>query len=275
MAPSARLSRLLSTALLPALLLVMLALGRPPAAGATQAAPATWHVLVGGEAGVEPGEQGPVPRWTFMRFYPAHITVNVGDTIHWTLASTELHTVSFLAPGQALPAFEVPEGGGGQRMLLNPQVAFPAGGPRYDGTAYANSGQLDKGGQAPTDYSLTFTTAGTYPYLCIVHAHPGADGKPEGMLGVVTVQPAGTAYPQTQAQIDATAAAQLAADGRMATQAEPTATRVTTAPGPGGTTTYNVNVGYGDMLMDYMRFAPTGMCQKWDEAGCRELSRTA
>ncbi len=112
-------------------------------------------------------------------------------------------------------------------------------------------------GQAPQDYSLTFTEAGTYPYLCIVHTHPGADGTPEGMLGVVTVQPAGTPYPQTQAQIDAAAGAQLATDTRMATQAEPAATQVTAAPGPGGTTTYNVNVGYGDMLMDYMRFAPS------------------
>ena len=248
-------ARILGIAALVALLLMTL--GPGAAAAAPQAAPATWHVVIGGEAGVEPVEQGPVPRWTFMRFYPAAITIDVGDTIHWTLATTELHTVSFLAPGQALPAFEVPEGGGGQRMLINPQVAFPAGGPRYDGTAYANSGQLDKGGQAPTDYSLTFTEAGTYPYLCIVHTHPGADGKPEGMLGVVTVQPAGAPYPQTQAQIDAAAAAQLATDTRMATQAEPAATQVTTAPGPNGTTMYNVNVGYGDMMMDYMRFAPS------------------
>ena len=86
----------------------------------------------------------------------------------------------------------------------NPAAVAPSGGPDYDGTGIANSGLLTLG----NTYKLGFTKAGSYSFLCLVHA---------GMAGTVHVQPAGSAYPKTQAQVDRAAhvtANRLLADGR-------------------------------------------------------------
>jgi plastocyanin len=103
------------------------------------------------------------------------------------------------------------------------------------------------GPQFPTEYRLTFTQAGTYDYNCLFHTT---------MTGTVVVQDAGSAYPKTQDQIDAEAQAQIAADTQAAMKAETQAQQVTSQPGPNGTTTYAVNMGWGDGTMAYLRFAP-------------------
>jgi plastocyanin len=57
----------------------------------------------------------------------------------------------------------------GDRLYHNPRIFFPSGGRTYSGTGYVNSGvppDLSK----PFRYSLTFTKAGTYNYLCLLHA---------------------------------------------------------------------------------------------------------
>src|SRR5438270_13763344 len=61
------------------------------------AAPAaqSWHLEVGAES--------PDHAVQMLQFYPAAITVNVGDTITWTNPNAELHTVTFLAPAQEPP----------------------------------------------------------------------------------------------------------------------------------------------------------------------------
>jgi plastocyanin len=118
-------------------------------------------------------------------FLPGSLTVDVGDSITWHLDSGEFHTVTFLS-GAAAPPF-VTIGPNGPD--LNPAAIVPSGGPTYDGSGIANSGLLVKGQQ----WTLGFTKAGTYPFLCLIHA---------GMTGTVTVHDAGTPYPRTQAAYD-------------------------------------------------------------------------
>ena len=118
-------------------------------------------------------------------FLPRDLTVDVGDTITWSLNSGEFHTVTFLSGADAPPLITF----GPTGPEFNPAVVAPSGGPTYDGTGIANSGLLTLGQK----YTLGFSKAGTYQFLCLVHA---------GMAGVVHVQDAGAAYPKTQAQYD-------------------------------------------------------------------------
>src|SRR5438105_15959670 len=118
-------------------------------------------------------------------FAPNQITVNVGDTVTWKLDSTEFHDVLFTS-GAPAPNFVLP---GPDGVFLNPVAAMPAGGATYDGTGVVGSGLLNKG----QTYSLTFSKAGTFTYLCAIHA---------GMGGSVKVVDNGQGV-DTQAAVDA------------------------------------------------------------------------
>jgi plastocyanin len=108
-------------------------------------------------------------------FFPRALTVNVGDTVHWTFnRQWPEHTVTFLS-GATSPDVDVQEGG---KFYLNPRVAFPAGAGTYNGAGYANSGMPPDPTKA-FSYTLTFTKPGTYHYLCLLHP---------GMEGTVTVR---------------------------------------------------------------------------------------
>jgi plastocyanin len=120
-----------------------------------------------------------------LEFAPANITINAGDTVTWSLDSTEFHDVIFTGGGQP-PEFVQP---GPDGVFVNPEAAFPQGESSYTGNGVAGSGLLNKG----QTYSLTFPDAGTYTYYCAIHP---------GMVGSVQVQPAGQPA-DTQASIDA------------------------------------------------------------------------
>ncbi len=122
-----------------------------------------------------------------LRFIPAQLNVGVGDTVNWTNNTGVPHTVSFLSgtPDQDL-VLPQPQPGGPPQLLVNPQVLFPTKpSQNYDGTGFFNSGfittdpALSTGG---TSFSLTFTKAGTYTYLCFLH-------DDQGMVGTVVVGP--------------------------------------------------------------------------------------
>jgi plastocyanin len=219
-------------------------------AGAASASPTVWTVLVGGEAAISPQEYGPSGAWQFMRFYPENITINVGDKIVWKLKGSEPHTVTFLAPGEMIPNLIMPENNTSERLILNPLLVLPEGGSTYNGTALTGSGQLDIEPNFPREYNLTFTKPGTYEYICGFHSM---------MKGNVTVQPAGTPYPKTQDQIDSEAAKQLSADMEAALLAVPKAENVSIRPGPNATTIHDVNLGYGNGIISWMRFVPTNL----------------
>jgi plastocyanin len=152
--------------------------------------PTTWTVLSGSES-ADMAIQG-------MAFLPGEIFIHPGDTVKWVANSAEIHTVTFLAAGQALQPY-------------NPATdASPSGpGSSYDGTSYYNSGIFATHDPSlPTSYSLTFPTTGDFTYYCLVHGNM--------MKGIVHVTDPAIPYKFTQAEYDAqaaTGAAAIIADG--------------------------------------------------------------
>jgi plastocyanin len=143
-----------------------------------RAGPMTWTANVGGSSS-DGALQG-------YNFYPSNMTIDVGDSIAWTIASTNSHTITLFPTGQG------PKPG--------PPDPAPHGGSTFDGTTLVSSGAMSKSGV----YRLKFTKAGTYAVYCLFH-------QPE-MLGTVTVQAAGSAYPKSQEQYQTQGAAATAAD---------------------------------------------------------------
>ncbi len=118
-----------------------------------------YEVVVGGSTA--PGDD-------VMQFFPATASVKVGDTIKWGADDNAPHTVTFNAPPgppQGDP-FEIPR---------TPNTTF-------DGNGFTHSGILfDVPDPAfYQTYELTFTAAGSFQYICILHA-------PQGMAGTVVV----------------------------------------------------------------------------------------
>ena len=164
------------------------------AAVASDGSATSWTVQVGAESG-DQAMQG-------MAFLPSNVFINAGDTVNWAANSAEIHTVTFLAPGQSLDSMQPFD-------PSNPLELFPTPQTSYDGT-YTNSGVLtnvsNSGFPSATTYHLTFPSTGDFTYYCLVHGMV--------MTGVVHVRQAGTPYPFTQAQYDKQATAQVRATVR-------------------------------------------------------------
>lgn len=187
-------------------LLVMVAIsfliGLPgrPAHGASNT---TWTVVVGGA-----NKDSSVAS---SGFFPHTLTVAVGDTVHWIFdGQWPEHTVTFLSGAQP-PAPDVEQGG---KSYLNPRVAFPAGGPTYDGAGFHNSG-MPPDPTKPFSYTLTFTKPGTFAYLCLLH--PGHEGT------VIVKSRAGETPAQATARGQRELGAALGAGDHAYSQWRPTA----------------------------------------------------
>jgi plastocyanin len=151
---------------------------------------------------ISAGAEAPNGDIQLLEFAPVTTTINVGDTVTWSLDSTEFHDIVFTGGGNP-PDFVQP---GPDGVFINPQAALPQGGSTYDGSGFAGSGLLNKG----DTYSLTFTNPGTYTYYCAIHA---------GMAGNIQVLPSGQAA-DTQAAIDARRSQQI--NTEIATKGVPT-----------------------------------------------------
>jgi plastocyanin len=213
--------------------------------GGALAAPAhaatTWNVVVGGDSSDRALQA--------QAFLPTSITIDQDDTITWTTGAEFVHTVTFLSGGPA-PAVVAAEG----NIVIQPAAtAFPAGGPNYDGSGLVNSGLLEGKGKT---FSLTFTTAGTYGYVCLLHP---------GMAGQVVVQASGSAYPLTQAQVDAQASAELYDKLGRANQLLQSA-GVSSKPNGNGTTNYTVVNGAGGNQASVLRFLPVDLTVKANDS---------
>ena len=84
-------------------------------------------------------------------------------------------------PGREAPDFivPIPQEQGPPILQVNPDVAFPAKpAGEFDGTGYYSSG-LFGAGPLPggMNFSMTFSKAGTYDYVCSVHKELGMAGK--------------------------------------------------------------------------------------------------
>ncbi len=114
------------------------------------------------------------------QFFPATVNVSTGDTVHWTIDTTTPHTVTFNpdsfqgdplhTPGTTNTTFD----GTG---LSNSGIIAPADDPLS--AAFTSSG---------TSYSLKFTKAGNYQYICLLHSE-------EGMVGAINVSQATSQSP--------------------------------------------------------------------------------
>jgi plastocyanin len=115
-----------------------------------------------------------------LRFFPKTLHVATGGTVTFKVTSKpEAHTFSF-GPQKFLEdtanAFVAPVNGA---LQFNPLVAFPSEAPpavpSYDGTAHGNgfisTGVLDgdPASPQPTTAKITFTKAGSYGFICLIH----------------------------------------------------------------------------------------------------------
>jgi len=99
-----------------------------------------------------------------IRYAPATLTVQVGDTVRWTNRDVVPHTVT-------------------------PTDKAAWGSP---GSGDASATWLAQG----ETWSFTFTEPGTYRYFCIPHASKQANGEYAGMVGTVVVSESSVAGPK-------------------------------------------------------------------------------
>ncbi len=121
------------------------------------------EVAVGGGDGVS----------TVMRFFPADLTVHVGDTVRFVNRDPYTpHTVTFGA--------EPPGGDQGLVAPANRSFPFNTATP-YDGSFNLSSGFMLSFLPWGNMFNVTFTAAGTYDYICGLH-------DVMGMVGTITVE---------------------------------------------------------------------------------------
>jgi plastocyanin len=148
------------------------------------ALPAQWLANVGAETPDESSQAN--------AFLPNEIWVHAGDNITWTFVPVnEIHTVTFLMPGQVRPSMGACE---------------VASGSSFDGTSCVSSAPSSNG----TKYTVTFPTAGNYKLVCLVHLN---------MNGTIHVLPTSATLPYSQSFYSTEAATQatdLLLDGDVA-----------------------------------------------------------
>ena len=120
-------------------------------------------------------------------FLPNEIWIHAGDSITWTFASADVHSVTFLTVGQVYP-FDFTQG--------CPPIT-PSGLP-FDGSSCVSSPPLVLG----QTYQVVFPKAGNYEIVCLVHAQ---------MFGTIHVLDATLPLPYDQASYDEQAKEQVKA----------------------------------------------------------------
>ncbi len=156
-----------------------------PAAFAAPGAGQTLVVSAGPPLKAPP--PGISPHSDVLAFFPARLTVHVGDTVKWDFAG--FHTVTF--PGRKVPfpfirAFGkqpvVNDAAGNPffwsgvapQLAVGPLAIAPLGGATISDPSQTRSSGLLRIFQStqkhpPAPYSLTFVRPGTYRFLCAVH----------------------------------------------------------------------------------------------------------
>lgn len=134
-----------------------------------------WHATVGAQSD-DMAKQA-------LAFLPNEIWIHAGNTITWTFQSDEIHTLTFLTPGQVEPSFQVGCPG------------FSTGTATFDGSSCVTTPPMVKG----QTFTVTFPKAGNYKFDCLVH---------NTMTGAIHVLKASEALPHNQDFYDNEAAAQ-------------------------------------------------------------------
>jgi plastocyanin len=136
-----------------------------------------WNATVGGQS-ADLSQQA-------VAFLPNEIWIHAGDSITWTFASGDIHTVTFLTVGQVYP-FDETQG--------CPPIT-PSGSP-FDGSSCVSSADLTLG----QTYQVIFPNAGNYEIVCLVHAQ---------MFGIIHVLDPTLPLPYDQKFYDEQAKEQL------------------------------------------------------------------
>jgi plastocyanin len=121
---------------------------------------------------------------TIFRFFPTTKNVPVGTTVTFAMSAktTEVHTISF-GPADYLTGiangFIGPDPANPQGLpVVSAIAAYPSDVPTlpaYDGTShgngYLNGGIIDRDAATPSggETRITFSKAGTYNYICLIH----------------------------------------------------------------------------------------------------------
>jgi plastocyanin len=148
------------------------------------ASQAQWLANVGAETPDESSQAN--------AFLPNEIWVHAGDNITWTFVPVnEIHTVTFLTPGQVRPSAG---------------ACVESSGTSFDGTSCVSSAPSLNG----ATYTVTFPTAGNYKLVCLIHLN---------MNGTIHVLPATATLPFNQSFYNSEAASEatdLLLDGVVA-----------------------------------------------------------
>ncbi len=124
-----------------------------------------WQATVGGQS-QDMGKQA-------IAFLPNELWIHAGDSINWTSASNDIHTVSFFVAGQTVNFFPVGCPG------------FSPSGTSFDGSTCVTAPPLVAGQQ----FAVKFPVAGNFSLICLVHSH---------MTGVIHVLAASAKLPHSQ-----------------------------------------------------------------------------
>ena len=119
------------------------------------------------------GAQSPDLSRQGLAFLPNEIWVHAGDSVTWTMAVDEIHTVSFLTDGQVRPPFAV----GCPGFSTSPAT--------FDGSTCVTTPPLANG----QTFTVMFPTAGNFKLVCLVHPD---------MTGTVHVLDASQSLPHNQ-----------------------------------------------------------------------------
>jgi plastocyanin len=125
-----------------------------------------------------------------LAFFPANRTVAVGTTVTFSIpkVSTEIDNVAFGDPAYLATLIQGFIAPGPDGVALDPRTVYPSEpGPLVEdgavhGNGFVNTGLLDTDPNSPfpSSSAVTFTKAGTYDYVCVVHG--------PFMKGTITVQ---------------------------------------------------------------------------------------
>ena len=138
-------------------------------------AQAVWNATAGAQS-KDMGKQ-------VIAFLPNELWIHEGDSINWTSASGDIHTVSFFVAGQKFADFTVGCPG------------YSQSGVSFNGVNCVSAPPLTQG----QSFKVKFPIAGNFRLICLVHTH---------MTGVVHVLPVSSALPYDQAFYDKQAADQ-------------------------------------------------------------------
>ncbi|HKS67799.1 MAG TPA: plastocyanin/azurin family copper-binding protein [Candidatus Acidoferrales bacterium] len=129
-----------------------------------------WNAKVGGQ-NKDMGMQA-------VAFLPNELWIHAGDTVTWTFASDDIHTVTFLTVGQTYP-FDFTQG--------CPPIS--TSGSSFDGSTCVSSAPSTSG----QTFEVTFPRTGNYEIVCLIHSQ---------MFGMIHVLDGSLPLPHDQAFYD-------------------------------------------------------------------------